>query len=673
MMLYNYSINCFYLEFNMMMKKNISILGVLFVLCFSMTLNGQDLIDRTRTNTTLNSTAAPNAVAELINLERNSSSGFSPVSMFSVNEQKNIYQYQDYLHDAVFLSLNTRELQSAYNTRATNIELEIPVTRSKSFELELTRVEVLTPDFLLKTSDGREYTYDQIPVVFYRGIVKGDVNSTATITVFKNQIKGLITDHDGNYVLAQISDQVGEYTLYNDVNLVAENTSQCGTDDDLMAIGADVAEQIESPQRSTNCVEIFIETDQYTYLQHGSVLNFQNFLTSLFSEVATLYANENINISLSEVLVWTTPDPYASLNSTSAILDKFGEIRKNNYTGRLAHFISSRNLGGGIAWLNVLCYNYFNFNADWNGDGIAETHHAGPYAVSGSISTSVTPIPSYSWNVNVFAHEMGHNFGSPHTQKCTWGPNNNAALDNCVNTQGSCGAGPAPSNGGTVMSYCHVTSYGINFNNGFGDEPGDLIRSNYNNSSCNLACENAVQLPVELVTFTAKEGAEQSALLQWTTATEWNSSHFEIERQTADKNWESLDKVMAIGQTTDIQRYEFEDHRPEKGENFYRLKQVDINGDYVYSDVEVLTFEGKNDIVFNNPVNDVLSIQISTLDAKAVRIAMYDAQGRLVEQRSADLYEGYNTVEWDMSHLSTGIYFMKVEDDSSTMFKLVKM
>ena len=83
-------------------------------------------------------------------------------------------------------------------------------------------------------------------------------------------------------------------------------------------------------------------------------------------------------------------------------------------------------------------------------------------------------LPTYSWNVEVITHELGHNFGSPHTQSCSWP---GGALDNCYATEEGCPPGPAPTNGGTIMSYCHLTLTGINFANGFGIYPGNLIRS----------------------------------------------------------------------------------------------------------------------------------------------------------------------------------------------------
>jgi hypothetical protein len=110
----------------------------------------------------------------------------------------------------------------------------------------------------------------------------------------------------------------------------------------------------------------------------------------------------------------------------------------------LVHLLTRRtNTGtGGIAYLDVTC--------------------AGSYATGFSAylsSTSTYPLGSYSWNLNVVAHELGHNFGANHTHWCGWpgGP-----IDNCGNLEGPCGGfvnNPTPQVG-TIMSYCHAIGGG---------------------------------------------------------------------------------------------------------------------------------------------------------------------------------------------------------------------
>ncbi len=98
----------------------------------------------------------------------------------------------------------------------------------------------------------------------------------------------------------------------------------------------------------------------------------------------------------------------------------------------------------------MLCTAPFTYYEDWDGDGTDELHYKGPFSVSSNYSTNIINVPNYSWNVQIFTHEMGHSIGSPHTHACVWGPNGDAALDNCFSTEGGCPGGPPPINGGTI-------------------------------------------------------------------------------------------------------------------------------------------------------------------------------------------------------------------------------
>jgi len=137
---------------------------------------------------------------------------------------------------------------------------------------------------------------------------------------------------------------------------------------------------------------------------------------------------------------------------------------------------------GGVAYVDQLCGNL-------------------PFAYSDIVNSSQL-YPTYSWDVQVVSHEMGHNFGSAHTHDCVWGPNGNQQIDDCGNialgSGGSCynASSPiVPSGGGTIMSYCHVNSVGINFSLGFGAEPGDLMRNKYSSCMCdNSTCAEASEI-----------------------------------------------------------------------------------------------------------------------------------------------------------------------------------
>ncbi len=106
-----------------------------------------------------------------------------------------------------------------------------------------------------------------------------------------------------------------------------------------------------------------------------------------------------------------------------------------------------------------------------------------------SIDADYALVPEYSWSAMVITHEMGHLLGSRHTHACVWN-GNNTAIDGCAgSTEGGCPVPGIPPEGGTIMSYCYLQSVGVNFNLGFGPQPGNVIRNTVNAAgNCLTGC-----------------------------------------------------------------------------------------------------------------------------------------------------------------------------------------
>jgi len=260
--------------------------------------------------------------------------------------------------------------------------------------------------------------------------------------------------------------------MYGDVNLVDIPNYNC---DYLNVPGKISNNQISKyPINTTsiNCVDFYYEVDYDIFLNKGNVANVNTYIQGAFNQVATLYANDGININLSTIFVWTTTDPYTG-PSTGDFLNQFGNYR-TSFNGDLAHLVGYTG-SGGIAYVDGLCSSQSRYKMAYS-----------------DINTTYQVVPTYSWTVNVLSHEQGHLLGSRHTHDCVWN-GNNTAIDGCGPTagysSGSCLVGPIPSNGGTIMSYCHLlSSVGINFNNGFGPQPTNLMLNNINTSSCLSPC-----------------------------------------------------------------------------------------------------------------------------------------------------------------------------------------
>lgn len=161
-------------------------------------------------------------------------------------------------------------------------------------------------------------------------------------------------------------------------------------------------------------------------------------------------------------------------------------------------------------------------------------------------------------------------------------------------------------------------------------------------------------LPVTLLNFTAfKQGGK--TLLHWQTATEQNNNGFEIQRSINGRNFSSIGFVNGAGNSSAITHYSFTDITPYKGINYYRLKQIDMDGNSKLSEVRRLNFDEAISIsVYPNPVASVLNIQLSD---KATRVSITDMQGRMIWQQAAG-----NSLSFlvPVEKLPAGTYFIYV-------------
>jgi len=480
--------------------NNLKVFFMLLIFCVN-TVTAQDLITESQAAVPPNQNLVPNQIFRDINLVQNTFIESTPLKLSS-NGTNILNSYQSLLKSGVVLEEMNDGFQNIINTNRQNIALNIPVGNDKYIKLKLEKTNIYTDDFVFRYGASSE-TGSNDETIFYRGIVDRKPLSSAAITVTANSIRGVISDEYGNYTISSLTEHPNKYLLYSEKalnNNIPFNSCGTGETQGNAFKELDLEDGIKRTQKNVgDCIEIYIECDYSMYEAHNySVNSVKKYVSALFNEVSLLYYNERINIFLSDLYVWTSPDPYRNLTTTFTVLDAFGGYRKDNYNGRLAHLLTRRNLGeGGRAWLDVLCDSYYTYEADYDEDGTKETYNAGPYGVSTVISNTVTPFNTYSWDVFILAHELGHNFGSPHTHACKWGPNGDEALDNCWFTEGSCGYGPEPVNGGTIMSYCNsgyaYYNYGINFNNGFGTQPGNLMRNSVNVADCLSECPCGVR------------------------------------------------------------------------------------------------------------------------------------------------------------------------------------
>ena len=174
-------------------------------------------------------------------------------------------------------------------------------------------------------------------------------------------------------------------------------------------------------------------------------------------------------------------------------------------------------------------------------------------------------------------------------------------------------------------------------------------------------------IPVELTSFAANV-IDRDVLLTWSTATETNNLGFEVERKFAENgSWNKLVFVKSAGTTTEPQQYSFRDSRLQTGIYSYRLKIVDLDGTYSYSDVIEVEIGIPQQYALSqnypNPFNPSTRIDYQLpFDAK-VQIELYSITGEKVATLvSGDVAAGYHTYELNASrlNLASGIYFYRI-------------
>jgi len=201
-------------------------------------------------------------------------------------------------------------------------------------------------------------------------------------------------------------------------------------------------------------------------------------------------------------------------------------------------------------------------------------------------------------------------------------------------------------------------------------------------SNINFTIEDFV--PVELTAFFALN-TDKGILLKWTTATESNNSGFIIERASSTtspvQEWQELEFIQGKGTTTEVSDYEYVDGISTAGKYYYRLKQIDFDGSFNYSNVVETEIEGPQVFVLSqnypNPFNPSTMIKFSLPVDSYVRVELFNTLGEKVDElTNRDYSIGNHELSFDASKLSNGVYYYKINangNDGSSFTSTKKM
>ncbi|MFK8007481.1 MAG: T9SS type A sorting domain-containing protein [Saprospiraceae bacterium] len=182
-------------------------------------------------------------------------------------------------------------------------------------------------------------------------------------------------------------------------------------------------------------------------------------------------------------------------------------------------------------------------------------------------------------------------------------------------------------------------------------------------------------LPVELTSFQAIQ-QNSHVHLQWETASERNTSHFSIERSTNGIDFKEIGSIQGSGDGVIAQHYTFKDISPENGINYYRLKIIDNDDTFEYSNIEVVIFENAPAIqLFPNPVKETIQLEGFDSNINEVQLDIIDRCGKLIFSNNIQINNGRLQISTDLANIqNSGTYFLRViGQGQSHVFKFIKI
>lgn len=466
---------------------------------------------------------------QLLNfLEANSTEKVKPTQVFSpfikTREDHRVLTTNIKVTTGSVYEIDPSSTKEILSRKPQSVLLNIPNDNNQTvIQLHLIKVNLFSSNALITDQSGRGINIK--PEVHYQGVITGQKRSVAAISFLADgSVSGLVSGENIELVIGKIENRP-QHVIYNPDNIKESFTMTCGVADTEVEVKKKENARISlSEEKTGSCktIGVYFEIDYNLFQKKGnSIQNTITFFSAVFNQVKLLYANEEINIEIAGLKVWNEPDPYRSVNNTSILVSNFRNNQNGAFPGHLATLISGRYeelTSGGIAY-----------------DISEDLCNKKDMVTVCGIQDTFENIPTYSWTVFVIAHEMGHILGSRHTHWCGW---DGGPIDGCSGFAESddsgqnCSAGPIPSNGGTIMSYCHLKTVGVNFSLGFGEQPGNLIRSKINNSTCMNSAD-----PTDIIEYlTVDKVTGNKAKLSWNIVP--GAEYYQLEyKKSADSGW----------------------------------------------------------------------------------------------------------------------------------------
>ena len=380
------------------------------------------------------------------------------------------------------------------------VYVELPIGLGRQAVADLRREIGVADDAVIEVVRDNGLVTKIAPTIqIFSGQLVGEPESKVFIGISGQQVHGwvqladqrwLITTPPGTTtVLTYDSAAVGHRQvpavcageLFHDEDAGLDPTGPDVGDLDPMSRSTSGQSESGYGERVANCraVRMAIECDNEFVRLFGNAVAATDYAVFLTAASSDIFNREvNLGFNLTYLRVWEAADPWTGAN-TSAQLAELRSYWRANMTSTVrstVHLLSGRSLGGGIAYIRGAC-------STTNGYGVSAN-------LGGSFPFPVTDNSSANWDIFVFAHELGHMFGTEHTHNgCAYSPIIDgcglSSSEGCENGTKDCAT--ASARNGTIMSYCHTCSGGIaNVRMTFGDRVRARMDSYLSGISCDV-------------------------------------------------------------------------------------------------------------------------------------------------------------------------------------------
>ncbi|MFT7591251.1 MAG: hypothetical protein ACI9UJ_001174 [bacterium] len=278
------------------------------------------------------------------------------------------------------------------------------------------------------------------------------------------------------------------------------------------------------------------------------------------------------------------------------------------------------------------------------------------YNLDSGGSTNSNPDSIYSrWNRNIKFHETG-DVGAVdiifNLDQADFTVTSESDLRLMIDIDGDGDMSNAQIFQGTYSSSTNTVTYsGVTVNN-------NAIYTMGSTTSANA-------LPVEFLYIRAKQDLHENKI-DWATASEENNSHYIIQRTHDGASWESLDEIGGAGFSSNILKYTYSDQNPYSDVNYYRIKQVDYDGKFDFSEIVMVnSLVERADInlkVFPNPATDNVQVAWGK-DEETGKIVLLGLNGSVIAEQLPDQY---NATRIDLTSVKDGVYFIQFIGSNST-------